>query len=588
MAERETIILDFQVEQGDAISELEKTKKSIISLKQEQQELNKAYKQGNVTIDEYASESVRLEGILKKQTNQYNTLQKSTAGVVTQFDKLVAANEKIGKEVGKQNENFKEFAANVNVGGASVGDLTGKLSAFLNPATAAAGAVSALAGFYLSSAAGARDLESAQIQLSTSFKTISNDLAELLGADGKGGGLLSSLATQFNRIVFGSGASLRGNLVAGAQLALQELEIQQLNAQQVAKNALAEAEKLRRIRDDDTRSFAERKKAAEDALAFIEVREQVLVNQQQNRLNQLKILLANDKENLELRKEIKQVEFEISDIREDSEGKRTELLTGINNLQKQQNIELQRELELKNQLVLVNERLNAGSEKEIKDTPIKIKGKMDTGEAIANLIALGEKESVERQRAAQIEELVQQQKINAIQSTVRLATDLINEQSVFGKVAATAQASIDTYAAANLALKSYPPPFGAIAAALNIALGLANVAKINSIQVGGQAAGGGKFMTKGPTMLLVGDNPGGVERVTVEPVSGRGKTRVSPNGNLIAMAGGGVLETQSVTSPINQAFAFRGMMDKIEVVASWKEATELQSRIKFKEALTQI
>lgn len=46
-------------------------------------------------------------------------------------------------------------------------------------------------------------------------------------------------------------------------------------------------------------------------------------------------------------------------------------------------------------------------------------------------------------------------------------------------------------------------------------------------------------MTKGPTLLLVGDNPGGVERVTVEPISGRGKTFVDPGGNLVAMAGGG-------------------------------------------------
>ena len=93
--EKETIILDFQVEQGDAISELEKTKKSILQLKQEQQELNKAYKAGNVTLDEYVSDSVRLEGILKKQANTYTTLQKSVTGVKTQFDKLIVKAEEV-------------------------------------------------------------------------------------------------------------------------------------------------------------------------------------------------------------------------------------------------------------------------------------------------------------------------------------------------------------------------------------------------------------------------------------------------------------------------------------------------------------
>ncbi len=61
--------------------------------------------------------------------------------------------------------------------------------------------------------------------------------------------------------------------------------------------------------------------------------------------------------------------------------------------------------------------------------------------------------------------------------------------------------------------------------------------------IGGAAAGGGDFMTKGPTYLLVGDNPGGVEHVSVTPISGKGQTRVAPGGNLVAMAGGGTLTT---------------------------------------------
>jgi hypothetical protein len=54
------------------------------------------------------------------------------------------------------------------------------------------------------------------------------------------------------------------------------------------------------------------------------------------------------------------------------------------------------------------------------------------------------------------------------------------------------------------------------------------------------AAGGGDFVTTKPTLLLVGDNPGGRERVTVEPLSGKGQTRIG-NSGLIAMAGGGSL-----------------------------------------------
>lgn len=600
--EKETIILDFQVEQGDAISELEKTKKSIIGLKKEQQELNKAYKEGNVDIDEYASESVRLEGILKKQTNTYNTLQKSTAGVVTQFDKLIKANEQIGKNVGKQNEQFKEFAANVNVGGASVGDLTGKLSAFINPATAAAGAVGALAGLYLSSAAGAKDLESAQIQLSTSFQTIGNDLAEIVGADGKGDGLLSKFAFQLNRAFFGINSAIRGQFAAGANQALKELEVQELNAKQVAKIALQEAEKLRRVRDDDTKSFEVRKNAAEAALNFINVREQVLVDQQKNKLTQLKILLSLNKDDLNLQREIKAVEFEISDIREDSEGKRTELLTGVNNLQNQQNAILAEELRLKKDLVTVTDRLNESSEREIEVILPKVKGKLDENAAIEVVNNANKKQAAFTANYVANEERKQAATEATIGTFGQLATtiallagrnkDLALAGIALERATAISQIVSNTGIANAKAIAATPLTFGqpfvginTVSAALSIATVLAQA--VQSFGEVSKAAGGGKFMTKGPTLLMVGDNPGGVERVTVEPISGRGKTVV--NGNLAKMAGGGVLETQSVTGPINAAMAFRSTLDRQPIIyASWKEATELNTRVQFKESLVTV
>lgn len=51
------------------------------------------------------------------------------------------------------------------------------------------------------------------------------------------------------------------------------------------------------------------------------------------------------------------------------------------------------------------------------------------------------------------------------------------------------------------------------------------------------AAGGARFVTRGPTTLTVGDNPGGVEAVSVVPISGVGRTTV--NGQSVHMAGGG-------------------------------------------------
>ena len=78
-----------------------------------------------------------------------------------------------------------------------------------------------------------------------------------------------------------------------------------------------------------------------------------------------------------------------------------------------------------------------------------------------------------------------------------------------------AQAIIDTYAGANRALASGPPPWNFVQAAAVIASGLANVMKIQAQKF----ARGGDFVTAGPQMIVVGDNPGGRERVQVQPLS---------------------------------------------------------------------
>jgi len=50
-------------------------------------------------------------------------------------------------------------------------------------------------------------------------------------------------------------------------------------------------------------------------------------------------------------------------------------------------------------------------------------------------------------------------------------------------------------------------------------------------------AGGADFVTQGPMLALLGDNPGGREHVRVTPLSGRGRSTPIPGG--VAMAGGG-------------------------------------------------
>lgn len=146
-------------------------------------------------------------------------------------------------------------------------------------------------------------------------------------------------------------------------------------------------------------------------------------------------------------------------------------------------------------------------------------------------------------------------------------SQLADEQTVASKAFALVGTTIATYQAAQMAYLSafLPAPtiaspiIGAISAGIAVATGLKNIQKIT--EAGNAAAGGGTFYTKGPTMLLVGDNAGGRERVTVEPIASRGKTTVSRGSGLVKMAGGGTLisdggaayngVTEAVKSQIN-------------------------------------
>lgn len=596
--ERDTIILDFQVEQGDAIGELEKTKKSIIELKKEQQELNKAYKDGNVTLDEYASESVRLEGIIKKQTTSYNTLQKSASGVETQFDKLIKANQNLVKtnqqisgQLSNTAEGFKNFAGQINVGGTSLGDLTGKLTAFVNPATLAAGAVSGLAALYLSSAAGARDLESAQTQLSQSFTTLGNDIAELLGSS-SGDGPLSRLAFAFNRSVFGINAAVRGAVADSAQQTLKELELLEINAKSVAKRALDEAEKLRRIRDDDTKSYSERQKAAEQVLGFIKVREEALVNVQNQRLGALKTLLALDKENLSLQKEVRLAELEIADIREDSQGKQTEAINGINVLRKEESLKtselnaaIQEEIRLKQLLAEVNANVSGDRIDLLSKETAKIKSNADESFKAAKDSIKANTDSFKVD--SDLSQRRQQLKDSELESAVALSAAIMGlNQADKEAQRAFALATIVFSSASGIAKATeagagipFPGNIAAILAGITAVLtGITQARNVLSDEFseGGYTGPGGKYepagiVHKGEVVFNQRDVAllGGPQRVNA----------LRPT--LKGYADGGIV-TQAETAPIKSAF---NKQQNVTVVASWKEATELSNRIKFKESL---
>lgn len=106
--------------------------------------------------------------------------------------------------------------------------------------------------------------------------------------------------------------------------------------------------------------------------------------------------------------------------------------------------------------------------------------------AQAELVAQKKADEVELSNSQKLADA----KIQAREAVSNAAISIFGAESAAGKIAATFQATIDTFAAATAALK-LPFPFGQIVAAATIAKGLANVAKINSTPPPKFAEGGG-------------------------------------------------------------------------------------------------
>ena len=145
------------------------------------------------------------------------------------------------------------------------------------------------------------------------------------------------------------------------------------------------------------------------------------------------------------------------------------------------------------------------------------------------------------------------------------------ENTEFAKSLGLAQIAINTGVALVKAISAAagePFPANLIAIATSVGAILAAIAQSSAytqqatVPSAPQFAGGGDFLTQGPQLIMVGDNPGGVERVTVEPLSGRGQTKVGKGANLLHLAGGGSVTSlggqyagQSIINQVNNQAA---------------------------------
>ena len=127
----------------------------------------------------------------------------------------------------------------------------------------------------------------------------------------------------------------------------------------------------------------------------------------------------------------------------------------------------------------------------------------------AENLALSKRASTEKKLVAEKElgdaRAVAAAKQQIEQNLFATAAILLKDNAGATKALNVAQATRNTYLGASLALATYPPPFGAIAAATTIGLGLAQVAQIVGAKDGALVTGGEPGKDTQPFMLAKGE-----------------------------------------------------------------------------------
>lgn len=287
------------------------------------------------------------------------------------------------------------------------------------------------------------------------------------------------------------------------QAAKQTVELNRAAEVGIAQNRIIleqkdrEAEKLRQIRDDESKTIAERI-AANNKLA------EVLDEQERLMLANADAVIASAQAQYDKNKNdenyiaLLDARAEREGILAQIEGFRSEQLTNINSLERER---------IDNQKTIAE--LLADE-----PTPMEeLQKQQEAAMAELELLHATEEEKQQlREKYAKLEnELTRQTQIeNAQIVTEALGSiaSLIGEQTAFGKAVAVAQATIDTYVGANKAL-AQGGIFGAVAAAGVIASGIANVRNILATDTPSAPSGGGGAPSapSAPSFNIVGAAP---------------------------------------------------------------------------------
>lgn len=638
---KETIILDFEVDVEQALSDIEASEKALLDLRKQQAELNKAYKEGKKSESEYLKEKIKLDREVKTETQNNRTLNQVLGTVSNSLnaqraelnrlkktrddiDQSTAAGVQRFKEYNRQilelNESIKkaeqgggdfrrsvgDYIKQVNIAGVSVGDLAGKFTSFLNPGTAALGVLAGLSALYATSSAGAKDLSFAHDRLAFFTDTLSESLGKLVSGTGEGGeGVLNKAidgVIDFTKVIpeFALAqllfASVTGKTVdqineeskalARAREELRKLEIEGARAQGFAKLFEKAAEDSRRIRDNEEEILEIRLQASAGVEQNLLANQTVRLNVLNKEIEAIKKANVNWQNQDKIVLQIEQKRAEVRDIEEEINGKLTENFNARKNILTQINDLERATRRAANQLDTTTDDPLIGAFQRRIDLLPEFEARLNR-ELKQRRDKADEDERARQKKNLEYTQEVENAKLQIISNAFGSASALFEQDSATHKALASAQAIINTYLAATAALASgskINPVFGIIAAATAVANGLAAVAQINGVQFaeGGYTGPGAKHEPAG--IVHAGEvvwSQADVAKVGGPHIANAMRPTYKPyaDGGLVA---------NSITQPIDQQFQLANIIKNLPPSEiSVKEVTKVQRRVKVKETISQ-
>ncbi len=292
-------------------------------------------------------------------------------------------------------------------------------------------------------------------------------------------GTVDKVATTFNEVteaVVNYSKETINSAKSNVELA-KSAELANVQVQGLIEKYDREAEALRKIRDDETKTFKQRIEANEQLGIVLEKQRNQMLALRQIEVDRAKVEFdkLQNQENLIA---LTEAQNELAAVNAQIEGFTSE--------QVQNRISLEREL------------LDTKRELELESVDIRQRELLEVEQQYEELFRLAKNAgedtvALEEQKAKAINEIRRQQAmadLDTANASLENIKQIMGEETSAGKAAAVAQSTINTYQGVSEAIASSPPPLNFILAATTLAAGLQNINKILAVQEPQFAQGG--------------------------------------------------------------------------------------------------